>query len=92
MLVVIDDPTEGLDAEGAKVVWDAMRSLSKRGRTVIVFSHDANILSAAPYYMNLNSKPVPKLVQKEGVDPNSNQPFPTKGNVQKIISIPEDGS
>jgi ATP-binding cassette subfamily C protein LapB len=92
MLVVIDDPTEGLDAEGAKVVWDAMRSLSKRGRTVIVFSHDANILSAAPYYMNLNSKPVPKLVQKEGVNPDSNQPFPTKGNVQKTISIPEDGS
>ena len=65
MLVVIDDPTEGLDEEGSKVVWDALKTLSKRGRTVIVFSHDAKVLSAAPYYMNLNSKPVPKLIKQE---------------------------
>ena len=65
MLVIIDDPTEGLDAEGSRMVAEALNGLSKRGRTVIVFSHDAHILSSAPYYMDLNSKPMPKMVKKD---------------------------
>ncbi len=65
MLVIIDDPTEGLDAEGIQVVSDSLNALSQRGRTIIVFSHDATILPSAPYYMDLNSKPVPKMVKRE---------------------------
>ncbi|MCH7937052.1 MAG: ATP-binding cassette domain-containing protein [Proteobacteria bacterium] len=65
MLVVIDDPTEGLDTEGAQLVIDTINKLSKRGRTIVVFSHDPQILSAAPFYVDLDSKPVPKLVRKK---------------------------
>ena len=65
MLVVIDDPTEGLDTEGAQLVIDTINKLSKRGRTIIVFSHDPQILAAAPFYVDLDSKPVPKLVRKK---------------------------
>jgi ATP-binding cassette subfamily C protein LapB len=89
MLVVIDDPTEGLDEEGAKVVWDALTALSKRGRTVIVFSHDAKILSAASYYLNLNSKPVPKLVKKEFTVSDKEKAKPTMENLKKSKSIEE---
>lgn len=64
MLVIIDDPTEGLDMEGSKLVIETMNALSKRGRTIIVFTHDPSILSGVPHYLDLNSKPVPKLVQK----------------------------
>ena len=89
MLVVIDDPTEGLDAEGAKVVWNALKSLSKRKRTVIVFSHDANILSAAPYHINLNSKPIPKLVKKEPATLDKMNAPHNEKTVQKKKSITE---
>ncbi len=65
MLVVIDDPTEGLDTEGAQLVIDTINKLAKRGRTIVVFSHDPQILAAAPHYVDLNSKPVPKLVRKK---------------------------
>ena len=61
-LVIIDDPAEGLDAEGTKMVSETLNALSKRGRTIIVFSHNAQVLSSAPYYLDLDSKPVPKMV------------------------------
>jgi len=73
MLVVIDDPTEGLDAEGARVVIDTINSLKKRGRTIIVFTHDPNLLGGVPHYLDLNAKPTPKLVNK---DDAANHPAP----------------
>ncbi len=64
-LVVIDDPTEGLDVEGAQLVIDTINKLSKEGRTIVIFSHDPHILAAAPHYLNLDSKPVPQLVKNK---------------------------
>ncbi|MEE9317150.1 MAG: ATP-binding cassette domain-containing protein [Rhodospirillales bacterium] len=64
-LVVIDDPTEGLDVEGAQLVIDTINKLSKEGRTLVVFSHDPQILASAPQFLNLNSKPVPELVKNK---------------------------
>ena len=74
MLVVIDDPAEGLDTEGAQLVINTMNAMSKRGRTIVVFSHDPQILAAAPYFVDLNSKPVPKLVRKKK-DPDGPVPL-----------------
>jgi ATP-binding cassette subfamily C protein LapB len=68
MLVVIDDPTEGLDTEGAQLVMETINKLAKRGRTIVVFSHNPQILAAAPQYVDLNSKPVPKLVRNKKDD------------------------
>lgn len=65
MLVVIDDPTEGLDAQGAQVVIDSLNGLTKRGRTILVFTHDPNIISGVSQYLDLDSKPTPKLIRKE---------------------------
>ena len=64
-LVVIDDPTEGLDVEGVKLVIDIINKLSKEGRTMVVFTHDPQILASAPQFLNLNSKPVPQLVRNK---------------------------
>ena len=74
MLVVIDDPTEGLDTEGAQLVIDTINKLAKRGRTIVVFSHDPQILAAAPHYVDLNSKPIPKLVRNKK-DPDGPVPL-----------------
>ncbi len=87
MLMIIDEPTEGLDAEGAGHVIDAMNDMAKRGRTVLAFSHDPQILQGAPHYVDLNSKPVPTLVRKpaEGSaeraqPPAANEPVRSAGS------------
>ena len=43
-LVVIDEPTESLDAEGAKAVHEILGGLAKAKRTIIIMSHDPNIV------------------------------------------------
>jgi ATP-binding cassette subfamily C protein LapB len=65
MLMVIDEPTEGLDAEGARLVIDAMNAATKRGRTVIALTHDPRILASVPQYVDLNSKPVPRMARQQ---------------------------
>jgi len=64
-LVIIDDPLEGLDAQGANLMTQTLNALAKQGRTIIVFSHDPNILADAPAILDLNSKPVPLLTTKK---------------------------
>lgn len=62
MLALFDEPTEGMDAEGRNAVFNAIRSLAKRGRTIILFSHDPNMVKNAALAIDLNEKPVPKIV------------------------------
>lgn len=61
-LVVFDEPTEGLDREGCQRVYAIMNELAKRRRTIIVFSHDPRIIKGARYVLDLNSKPIPKVL------------------------------
>lgn len=63
-IMIIDEPTEGLDAEGAKAVLDAINAAASRGATVMIFTHDPQILKSVPHYIDLNVKPVPALVRK----------------------------
>ncbi len=63
-VMVIDEPTEGLDADGAQAVLTAINEASRKGRTVMVFTHDHQIIQSVPHYLDLNAKPVPKLVRK----------------------------
>ena len=62
MLAVFDEPTEGMDAEGSTQVYAVMNDLSRRGATVIAFSHDANILRGAQVVVNLDVKPTPAVL------------------------------
>ena len=61
MLVVIDEPTESLDAEGARAVHQILGALAKAGRTIIIMSHDASIVKGPHGVLDLNEKPTPKL-------------------------------
>jgi len=61
MLVVIDEPTESLDADGAKAVHQILGALAKAGRTIIIMSHDTNIVKGQHGVLNLNEKPTPTL-------------------------------
>ncbi|MEE8393490.1 MAG: hypothetical protein V3R66_04035, partial [Rhodospirillales bacterium] len=73
-LVVVDEPTEGLDSEGCAKVYNALNELAKRGRTIIAFSHDPNIIKGARYVLDLNSKPVPKLLNVQPQPPEKTAP------------------
>jgi ATP-binding cassette subfamily C protein LapB len=53
-LVVLDEPTEGIDADGASSVYSVMNELSSSGRTLIVCSHDKEIVSGAHHTIDLD--------------------------------------
>lgn len=55
-LVVLDEPTAHLDADGEKVVLDTVRSLHAAGRTVLVVAHRATLLAAAHDVVEVRSR------------------------------------
>ncbi|MEX2449563.1 MAG: ATP-binding cassette domain-containing protein [Rhodospirillales bacterium] len=60
-LAVLDEPTEGLDKEGCAAVYSVLNELARRGHTIVVISHDPNILKGAHAVVDLTEKPVPKV-------------------------------
>jgi len=63
-LAILDEPTEGLDAEGIACVYTAMKEMAARGRTVIVISHDPKLVKGAHLFIDLDHKPVPRLIER----------------------------
>ena len=61
-LGVFDEPAEGLDAEGVQFVSNAIKTMVQHGRTLVAFSHEPRILEGAGHLLDLNTKPVPRLV------------------------------
>ena len=62
-LVVLDEPTEGFDREGANIVGSITRELHKHGCTIIAFSHDRTVIKGADLLIDLDSKPIPRVGQ-----------------------------
>jgi len=62
MLAIIDEPTESLDSKGAEAVHKILRLMAEQGKTIIVMSHDANIVKGNHKLLNLNEKPVPTVI------------------------------
>jgi len=60
-VVVIDEPTESLDEEGARAVYRVLAGMAERKRTIIVMSHDPDIVKGPHTRLNLNAKPVPQI-------------------------------
>jgi len=69
MLAIFDEPAEGMDAEGGATVFRVMNEIAKSGRTLIVCSHNPNVLQGRGLRLDLNSKPVPKLITPSSVSP-----------------------
>ncbi|PPR56777.1 MAG: hypothetical protein CFH10_02263, partial [Alphaproteobacteria bacterium MarineAlpha4_Bin2] len=64
-LIVLDEPTGGLDSEGCQAVYQVMNQLSSGGKTIVACSHDPKIVNAAKFVLDLNHKPVPRLINRE---------------------------
>jgi ATP-binding cassette subfamily C protein LapB len=65
-LAILDEPLEGLDADGARAVFAAVSEMIRQGCTVVAFSHDVNIIKGAHYIIDLNRKPVPGVTAAPG--------------------------
>ncbi|MBG0777261.1 MAG: ATP-binding cassette domain-containing protein [Desulfovibrionaceae bacterium] len=62
-LVLLDEPTEGLDADGCRAMYALLNRLAREGRTILAATHDPNIVKGAGLRINLNRKPVPQIEQ-----------------------------
>ena len=64
-MAVLDEPTESLDDEGTAFVYTALIDMARRGKTIIAFSRNPKIVSAATLILDLDSKPTPVLRQNK---------------------------
>jgi ATP-binding cassette subfamily C protein LapB len=60
--VFFDEPTEELDNEGIKAVHHLLDVLHRKGKTIIVCSHDEEIIERAQIKVDLSHKPVPLVI------------------------------
>lgn len=66
-VTVIDEPTESLDRDGCVAVHNVLGEMAKKGGTIFVMSHDADIVKGPHTHIDLNAKPVP-VISKRGVE------------------------
>jgi ATP-binding cassette subfamily C exporter for protease/lipase len=50
-LIVLDEPNTGLDGEGEIALFNVLRHLKEQGRTVILVSHQTNLLRMADHVL-----------------------------------------
>ncbi|OAN55941.1 hypothetical protein A6A04_10270 [Paramagnetospirillum marisnigri] len=53
-LVVLDEPSEGLDRDAVEAVYSLLIELARLGRTIVVVSHDPNILRGARQVLEID--------------------------------------
>ncbi len=56
-LVIMDEPSEGLDREGIKLIFDCLTRLIDRQKSLVVFTHDPLILQTAKQILDLDLLP-----------------------------------
>jgi len=61
-LVIFDEPTESMDEQGRQAIYNVLNDMLKEGRTIVVCSSDPNIIQAAHFMLDLDQKPVPRLI------------------------------
>nr|CRH05705.1 putative ABC transporter, transmembrane region:ABC transporter. Putative Xenobiotic-transporting ATPase [Candidatus Magnetococcus massalia] len=62
-LAILDDPMEGMDNQGRTTMSSVITTLTRSGRSVILFTEDDQLIHGADLVLNLDSKPVPTLTQ-----------------------------
>jgi ATP-binding cassette subfamily C protein LapB len=68
-LLVFDEPTEGMDKKGSAAVSTILSSLHSQGYTIIITSHDTDVIKQANIFIDLTSKPVPEIRVKKHSSP-----------------------
>ena len=60
-IVIFDEPTDSLDVEGVKKLYKILNDLRALKKTIIIASHDQNIIKSAGLIIDLSSKPIPRI-------------------------------
>ena len=61
-IIVLDEPTKGLDAAAAAIIFDSVDSFVQEGRTVIIITHQLQFLRSADYIYVLSRG----IIESEG--------------------------
>jgi ATP-binding cassette subfamily C protein LapB len=64
-LVVFDEPTESFDTAGVAVVHNILGTLANAGCTIIIMSHNPNIVKGKHLVLDLDIKPVPSVTSMQ---------------------------
>lgn len=75
-LVVFDDPVEGLDEVGRKMVYQWVVRCIQGGHTLMILSNDRFFMKLATLHLDLDCKPVPKLHVLESANTVPRQDIP----------------
>ncbi|MDP6645146.1 MAG: ATP-binding cassette domain-containing protein [Rhodospirillales bacterium] len=73
-LVLFDEPTESFDTGGVQTVHAILSQFAQDGRTIIVMSHDPNIVKGRHTVLDLDQKPIPAVTNVPGVVANAPPP------------------
>lgn len=73
-LVVLDDPTEGVDTTGCQAIAAVLNRLVREKRTIFVMTNESFIISAAQAAIDLNQKPTPRILTATPASPEEATP------------------
>ena len=60
-IIVFDEPSESLDNKGVFDLYKILNNYIKLKKTLIIASHDPNILKSANIVIDLSTKPIPRI-------------------------------
>jgi ATP-binding cassette subfamily B protein len=89
-VLVLDEPTTGLDRASARAVRELLATAAAAGRTVIVITHDRELAAAADAVVNLGSVQDTGHASAPGLPPG--QPGPGAGAMLKLSRNTLSGS
>jgi PrtD family type I secretion system ABC transporter len=81
-LVVLDEPNSNLDSEGEEALARCMNQLKQEGKSIVIVTHKANILSATDLTLILKDGMVQRFV------PTKELLKPTQQSQQEVVKMP----
>ena len=72
-IVIFDEPTEGLDQEGANLYYKYLNEAMKLKKTIIILSHDKEIIKGADNIINLNNFSKPTIFSRSKLKNKTNE-------------------
>ena len=64
-LVYLDEPTEGLDIQGKKSIYNIIKDFKKDKKSLVIATNDQEIIDMSDILVDLNSKPKPLVVKQK---------------------------
>ena len=60
-IVILDEPTSALDLDGLNKLYKILNDFRALKKTIIIASHDQNIIKSAGIIIDLSVKPIPRI-------------------------------